>query len=150
MTDLEQKLNRKGNILLCPTAIIVRENSILMGFRNYTPDKWKKISVWTTPGGRCEKNETVEQTLRREIKEETDIDELEIKEFLGETPGAKEGDSVMIFFCKTAQNFKLMEPEKFSEWKWIPIAEYSKGGPYSIMNPIGHKLVCEFLTKTGL
>lgn len=142
---LQDKLSQKGNVLICPTAVIIRNDCILLGLRNYTPDKWKKISVWTTPGGRCDLNETVEETLRREIKEEVSIDKLEIVGFIGEISGAKERDVVPIFLCKTEQNFRIMEPEKFSEWRWVPIPEYLKGKSWNIMNPSAYKLISEFL-----
>lgn len=98
-----------------------------MGHRHYTPDKWKKISVWTVPGGRCDEGEKIEETLRREVREETGITDLEIIEYLGQVSGAKDGDIVPIFACKTLQEPTLMEPEKFSEWSWKEFEEYKSG-----------------------
>jgi len=142
---LQDKLSQKGNALICPTAVIIRNDCILLGLRNYTSDKWKEISVWTKPVGRCHASETLEEPLRREIKEEVAIDKLEIVEFIGETSGAKKEDVVPIFLCKTEQNFKIVEPEKFSQWRWVPIAEYLKREPWDIMNPAAYKLISEFL-----
>ncbi|GEM_PF-5392376 len=45
---------------------------------------------------------------------------------------------------------RLMEPEKFSEWRWVPIEEYAAGGPYSQMNPAVHAMVSEFLRRRAL
>ncbi len=112
---LKDQLSKIGGQLICPMAVVIRNNSILLGLRNYTPEKWKAISVYTMPGGRCETNESVETTLRREIKEEVNITDFELVDFIGEVPGAKEGDIVPIFFCTTNQEPQLMEPEKFSE-----------------------------------
>jgi 8-oxo-dGTP pyrophosphatase MutT (NUDIX family) len=139
-----------GNPLICPAAVIVRDNQILLGLRNYTPDKWKKISVWTMPGGRCESDETIEVTLKREVEEETGITDLKIDDFVGEVTGAKEGDIVPIFLCATNQKPELMEPEKFSEWKWVPINEYLTGEIWSLMNPGAHKLIGKFLTDSKM
>ncbi len=116
---LQQKLRQKGDGLTCPVAIIIREGKVLMGLRNYTPDKWKTISVWTIPGGRCDEEEILEETLRRETEEETGINDLVIKEFVGEFPGSKEGDIVPVFLCGSEQEVELLEPHKFSEWKWF-------------------------------
>ncbi|PCI20145.1 hypothetical protein COB64_02440 [Candidatus Wolfebacteria bacterium] len=116
---MRQILSKVGDEYTCPVAIINRDGKILLGLRNYTADKWKDISVWTCPGGRCDPGETIEETLRREVLEETGINDLNIIEFLGEVPGAKEGDNVYLFHCSTEQECRLMEPEKFSEWKWI-------------------------------
>ena len=116
-------LRQKGTEKSCPTAVFLREGNILSGLRHYTPDKWKAISVWTFPGGRCDVGETIEETLRREVSEEINITEFHILRHLGDFPGAKEGDIVPLFLCHTTQTPKLMEPEKFSEWKWFPVQE---------------------------
>jgi ADP-ribose pyrophosphatase YjhB (NUDIX family) len=130
--------------------VIIKNKSILLGLRNYTPEKWKAISVWTTPGGRCEAGETIEAALRREVKEEIDVDNLRILDFIGEIPGAKEGDIVPIFLCDTDQTPRLMEPEKFSEWKWISLEEYQNGKDWRTMNPAAHALIKNFLIKYSI
>lgn len=142
---LQDEIKKVGGEQICPAAVIVRNNSILLGLRNYTKDKWKDISVWTTPGGRCDKDETIEAALKREVYEEVGITDLQIIDLIGEMSGAKDGDKVPIFFCKSNQDAKLMEPEKFSKWEWIPINEYIKGEPYNVMNPKAHKLISDYL-----
>src|SRR3990167_10603777 len=140
-------LSQIGHYTLCTSAIIVRDRKVLLGLRNYTPDKWKFISVWTTPGGRSEEGETLEVALRREVQEEVGITNLDILEFIAQTPGAKEGDMLYIFFCRSEQEPQLMEPEKFSEWRWVPIEEYLQGEPWSTMNPTSHEAISIFLRK---
>lgn len=144
---LKQELSKIRDTLTCAAAVIVRDGKILLGMRNYTPDKWKAISVWTMPGGRCDLGETVEETLRREVQEEIGITDLEIRYYIGEVLGAKEGDVVPLFLCQTDQEPQLMEPEKFSEWKWVPIEEYIKGAPYDVINAEAHRIISEFLTQ---
>ena len=124
---------------------MMREGKILTGFRHYTKDKWKKISVWTVPGGRCDKGETIREALTREIQEEVGITEFEIVDFIGEVSGAKEGDIVPIFLCTTKQDFILMEPEKFSEWRWITKDEYIDEKQYSGFNSGAKKLITDYL-----
>lgn len=145
--EINKKLSQIGNTFICPIAVIFREGKVLKGLRNYTADKWKEISVWTSPGGRCDEGETIEETLRREVKEETGIYDFEIKDFIGEVAGAKEGDIVPIFFCTTEQDAKLMEPEKFSKWRWVPTEEYISEEQWTKMNPRTHKLISEYLKK---
>ena len=148
---LQSQLSSIADPSTCPSAFIVKDGKVLKGLRNYTPDKWKEVSVWISPGGRCEPGETIEQAIRREVQEEVGITDLTILYFIGEVPGAKEGDIVPIFFCTTSQEPKLMEPEKFSEWKWVPLAEYLQGEPYSTMSPKAHELMTEFLrSKYGI
>ena len=114
---LEAILQKKGDDKDVPVAFIFKNDKLLIGLRTYTPDKWKAISVWTAPGGRCNNGETLETTLRREVFEEVGIDDLIITKYLGSVPGAKEGDIVFVFRAETSQEPKLMELAKFSEWK---------------------------------
>ena len=65
----------------------------------------------------------------------------------GEVPGAKEGDIVLMFYCTTKQEAKLMEPEKFSEWKWVLIKDYIAGESYSGFNPLARKMITDYLLK---
>lgn len=145
---LEQQLARIGNELTCPIAVMEREGQILTGQRNYTKDKWKVISVLTVPGGRCDPGETLEEALRREVAEEVGITEFDILAFIGEVPGAKEGDIVPIFYCRTKQDATLMEPKKFSWWRWILRQEYVDEDEYSGFNPAARKVIVDFLLST--
>lgn len=145
---LLSKLAQFGSTNLCPIAVMIKNGSILRGHRHYTPDKWKEISVWTMPGGRCDKGETLEQTLRREVREEVNITKFQIEAFIGEVAGAKEGDRVPIFFCTTDEDPTLMEPAKFSEWKWVPIADYLVEVPK--FNPAAKECIIAFLKERRL
>ncbi len=140
-----EKLGLAGDGKLCPTIILHKNGNILKGLRHYTPDKWKTISVWTNPGGRSDLGETLEESLRREVREEVDIKDFTITDFIGEFSGAKEGDILLVFYGETAQDPKLMEPEKFSEWKWVSIDEYIMGAPYNVMNPVAHTAISNYL-----
>lgn len=137
MNKLEEYLKKVGTNKMCPAVFILKGDELLIGLRNYTPDKWKKISVWTIPAGRCDEGETLEETLRRETAEEVGITDLEITDYLGEVPGAKEGDIVFAFKGEVDQEPRLMEPEKFSEWKWCKLPEI----PENFINPELLKLI---------
>lgn len=49
------------------SALIIDNNKVLLLYH-------KKLGVWLYPGGHVEKNETPDQTLIREVKEETGLD----------------------------------------------------------------------------
>ena len=136
---LSTYLSKKGDTATCTSAVIWKDEKILLGLRHYTPDKWQTISVWTTPGGRCDVGETLEENLRRETAEEVGIRNLEIRAYLGEVNGAKEGDKVHVFSCVTNEDPKLMEPEKFEEWRWMELQEI----PENFINP----RILQLLTK---
>lgn len=118
-------------------AIIFRENKLLIGLRNYKAEERKNISVWTVPSGHCETGETLGETVMRETREETGIDDLVITDYLGKVPGAKEGDTVFLFKAETKQEPKLTEPENFSTWKWVSLPDI----PSNFINPKGLELI---------
>lgn len=66
---MKDQLTKIGDGITCPAALIVKDGKILIGYRNYTSDKWKRISVWTIPGGCFDPGEIIEQALRREVAE---------------------------------------------------------------------------------
>ena len=126
-----QHLQETGHSKICPHIAIIKNGKVLLGLRHYTPDKWKTISVWTTSGGRCDDAENVETALRREVAEEVGITDLNITDFLGAVDGMKDGDIVYLFAGTTNQEPQLLEPEKFSEWRWHGINEI----PETFVNP---------------
>lgn len=140
---LQERLHERGREHVCPVVVLMKDGKVLIGLRHYTADKWKEISVWTFPGGRCDAGETVEETLRRETGEETGIAELEITAFSGEVPGAKAGDIVYVFMGKTEAEPELREPEKFSEWRWSRIEDI----PSNFINPPLLHLVRQHLSS---
>ena len=138
-------LKKAGDPSICPVIALVRDGRVLIGLRHYTPEKWKAVSVWTIPGGRCDEGETIEETLRREIAEETGITDVRITGFLGVLAGAKQDDVVYAFVGETSEEPKLMEPEKFSEWIWAEPGEIK-----DFINPATLDLVREHIRKNKL
>ncbi|MFH1822965.1 MAG: nucleotide exchange factor GrpE [Patescibacteria group bacterium] len=94
--------------------------------------KWH--NKYVCPGGRVEVGEKIEETLRREIKEETNLD-IEIIKFIGVADGFDVNDKYikednhLIFLdykvkAKNAKKIKLNE-EAFS-YKWLELSEWLK------------------------
>ncbi len=104
---------------LCIFALIRKDDKILMGLREYIPGK----PVWTYPGGRGQINETLIDTLKREVAEEIGVTEIKPLRVVGQKEGVKTGDRVYFVECEITGNPTLMEPGKFKEWKWFPINE---------------------------
>jgi ADP-ribose pyrophosphatase YjhB (NUDIX family) len=118
---MEAALRAQGTTAHCPVVFLMRDRQVLFGLRNYTADTWKAISVWTCPGGRCDEGETIEDTVRREVQEETGITDITLVAHLGVVEGAKQGDVVPVFVAHTTQEPRVMEPHKFSEWRWCDV-----------------------------
>jgi 8-oxo-dGTP diphosphatase len=110
----------------CTGAIIVRNNKVLMGAREYTKDS----PLWVFPGGRCEDGESLETALRREVAEEIGVTDFTIVKELGMKVGlytTEAGhDQVFLYACTTDQEPRMMEPEKFTEWQWFALDELPK------------------------
>ena len=99
-------------------AIIINNNKILLTQRGYGEYKDK----WEFPGGKIEENETKEETIIREIKEELDAS-IKIEKFL-----TKVEYDYTSFYLKmnvfiaslTSSHLLFKEHESY---KWIDISE---------------------------
>ncbi len=110
-------------------VFILKNNKVLLGLRN--PDKHKASSelkgegTWTMPGGKVEWMETLIGAAKRELKEETDLEAVDIK-FLGiQDDFTITAHYVTVCFIvnKYKGRIKAMEPETILEWKWFSISD---------------------------
>jgi ADP-ribose pyrophosphatase YjhB (NUDIX family) len=77
----------------------------------------EKDGAWMLPGGRLEPEENWEQGLKREIKEETGIDDFEIKKilFVDISPSGK--TYIATFLCQT-ENDKVSISQEHQDYTW--------------------------------
>lgn len=100
-------LNQKPTV----SAIILNDKQeILLTKRNFDPDK----NTWEMPGGFIDKNETAEEAVKREIKEELGINIFNPKYIFSLTCSYEVKDVsyevlVLYFFCGYSGRFKLNE-----------------------------------------
>ena len=111
---------------LCTSGVIVRNGKVLLGNRVYSD-----ANMWVGPGGRCDDGESPEEAVLREVREEVGVTDARIVRKLGEKDGAAGKDRVIVFEIATEQEPKLMEPEKFKEWRWFGIDEIPENLPTS-------------------
>lgn len=108
----------------CATAIIFQEDKILLTKRAHEPGK----DTWDLPGGFMKKGETIEAGLKRELKEELNIDLINLKYY-----GSKVNDTsyllnginynlILSYFC--CQFEGTLEPNsEILEWKFFDLRE---------------------------
>jgi len=143
MDELARQLARPGDRSLCPGVFVLRGDLVLVGLRRYAKSQIGKTDLWTIPGGRCEEGETIGRAVRREAAEEAGLTDIELIAWLAEIPGARQGDIVPLFIGRSPQEPKLMEPEKFAEWRWCRPAEV----PQPFINPPALELVANWLKE---
>lgn len=103
-------------------GIIYKNNKFLIAKRNI---KKSQGGLWEFPGGKIEKNETYEQALIREIKEEFNAD-IKIDRYIGENiHNYPEKEIKLIFYKATllSEKIQLIEHE---DYKWITKQEKEK------------------------
>ena len=100
-------------------VIMNEENKILITQRNL---KKAQGGLWEFPGGKIETNETKENAIKREIKEELTID-IKVDEYFGEKVFSYPEKDINLIALKCSQineNIELIEHE---DYKWVTSSE---------------------------
>jgi len=100
-------------------AVIRRDNTVLIAKRK----RALMGSPWEFPGGKVEKNETLQECLKRELREEFDI-EVEVGAFLCAHKHALNCQSAINLYAyeviHVSGEFQLRDHE---EIRWVPLEE---------------------------
>ena len=103
-------------------AFIINENGqLLLQKRNKEPEK----GYWSIPGGKLEWMETFEDAVKREVKEECDV-EIRVGKLLGICDHIVKNDNQHwvspSFLCTITKGIpKIMEPTKHTDMKWFDL-----------------------------
>lgn len=143
--ELRKRLNEKGDSDTAVIAVIIRDQKILLGLRDYKNGP----TVWTAPGGSLDDGESLEAGARRETKEETRIDDLKFIDYIGNVK-AEGLDYLHIFYCKSQQVPDLAEPEKFKEWRWFSLEEFASGKPDNYINEPSRDVIVAYLSENDI
>jgi mutator protein MutT len=107
-------------------AVIIKDNKILIAQRAKKDELYGK---WEFPGGKMEPGETEQECLkrecvRRELKEELDIEGLEFKLISVADCINERGHYVHISFLfeKFTGEIRNMEPDLCYEWNFFPLS----------------------------
>ena len=108
-------------------VMVLKDNKILLGLRNPNKEKAKSElqgqGTWTMPGGKVEFMEKLSDAAKRELKEETNLDAIELDLLCISDDMTNTAHYVTIgFIAKEYKgNVKIMEPETILEWKWFDL-----------------------------
>ncbi len=103
------------DIVRVTAAIFVNDGMLLIAKRKSTR---RLPNLWEFPGGKIEPNETPEECLKRELKEEFDID-VTVGEYLGSNIHTYDFGTIDLMAYRTDWNggdFKLLDHE---EIRWV-------------------------------
>ncbi len=124
MNDQEEKERVREKPTIVVSALFRKDGKFL-----FVRDK--KFNFWRPPGGRVNWGETIEETLRREMKEEINSD-IEIVKTIGfgedfahiQTYDYKTHRLIIYFLCKAKEEIKSYDDnEKESRMKWVDFDE---------------------------
>lgn len=101
-------------VIVCG-LICNQEGKILLAKRG---TQQKLAGMWEFPGGKLEKNESLEQALKREIREELHI-EINITELLTIQPYHYPHADVLILFYLCEQASGILKCTDHEEIKWL-------------------------------
>ena len=96
-------------------GVIYKDDRFLIAQRNF---KKTQGGLWEFPGGKVEKNESYEEALIREIKEEFNA-EIKVEKYIGENIHHYPEKDIKLIFLKAillSDEIKLLEHE---DYKWI-------------------------------
>lgn len=100
-----------------------KTKKILIGRRN-DPKDFKGLT-WAFPGGRPKHGEELDHAIKREVKEETNLDTDSMGVIFAKTYPEKK-DLVAVYFLCGITGGKEKAQEDFSELKWIGPGELGK------------------------
>ncbi len=102
------------------TAIIIKDNKILLLKRNEELFK----GYWDLPGGYMQENETTKEALKREVKEELGVSDINltfIKSLPGKAYWKKEEYPILSHFYLTEVNEEIKLNKENSEFKFVDL-----------------------------
>jgi mutator protein MutT len=119
-------MKQKINYIQVVTAIILdQKNRLLVSQRSLNsqvaPGKWQN------PGGKVESGEGHSEALKREVKEETDMDIKSIGKLLFKFKDFENGFEIYFYKVEAGGQPKVKEPDKLnSAWIYLEASELRK------------------------
>jgi 8-oxo-dGTP diphosphatase len=122
-----------GFPLLVTAAIVVRDGRVLLTKR---PEDKRHPGMWEFPGGKVDPGESPEEALRRELKEELDV-EARVERIFEVVHYCYEWGAVLILAYSCSLLSGPIKNIGVAEHRWVPPAELLK---FEIL-PADHPIV---------
>jgi 8-oxo-dGTP diphosphatase len=122
MSQHKNILRFPSDIVKVTAAMLVKDDKIIIARRapgNKLADKWE------FPGGKIEINETPEQCLKREMKEEFDID-VSVGEYLGSSIYHYDHMSIELLAYRTYWEGGKIDLKDHDAFKWISLDQLAE------------------------
>ena len=107
-------------------AVFVKNGKVLLEKRKKAEDNY--AGLWAFPGGHKDEAEEIEQALKREMKEELNVEIIKYR-FIGESedidPTSKESYNHHAFLC-TKWEGEITETAEEEGIKWVEISKISE------------------------
>jgi len=112
--------NRYPNRGVSIDAVIIKDNQVLLIQRGVEPDK----GYWGTPGGYVGWDESTQDSVKREVKEETNLDVLETK-LVGvySSPTRHPKQVINLVYLVTVSDNKAKQGDDALDIKWFSLNE---------------------------
>jgi 8-oxo-dGTP diphosphatase len=111
-----------SDIIKVTAAILVKDNKIIIAKRG--PDD-QLANKWEFPGGKIEINETPEQCLKREMKEEFDI-HVSVGEYLGSSIYHYDHMSIELLAYRAYWEKGEINLKDHDEFRWISLEQLAE------------------------
>ena len=104
----------------CVDAVVLEGNNLLLVKRRFDPFK----GYWVLPGGHVENNETVEEAVIREVKEETGV-ETKIVSLIGvfSSPDRDPRHNISIAYLCIPTTTNIQTSDETSEVRWFKLSD---------------------------
>jgi 8-oxo-dGTP diphosphatase len=86
----------------------------------------QKNEKWLLPGGRLNENETWEQGLRREVEQETGINDFTIKEISNVDINDEKDTYIVVFICEIESVPEIKLSYEHQKYEWLDLKEIDK------------------------
>jgi 8-oxo-dGTP diphosphatase len=112
-----EQADRNVRMITVTAGILVRDSRVFIGKRKSTgrlPGKWE------FPGGKVEKGETPEEGLKRELKEELEIEAI-VGDQLGESVYRYDFGTVRLLFYRVYWEGVEITSRDHDDYGWVPL-----------------------------